>query len=152
MPDRKTWDEYFMDLAVATAARSTCPKARVGAVVVNDRNIVGTGYNGAPTGVEHCDKSGCLEIENHCFSVVHAEVNALMRAGNRVGGSTLYSTHRPCLDCCKLIVNAGVRRVAYRVPYLDSRCWVFGIDIQDEYLRQANVAVDVHRERVSGWG
>ncbi len=138
---RDSWEVYFMKMAVAAAGRSTCPKASVGAVVVLDGNVVGTGYNGSPIGMDHCSEIGCAENNGHCFNVVHAEANSLLRSGERANGAVLYCTHRPCLDCCKLIINAGISKVMYRIPYFDSRCSIVDVMVQDQYLEMANIEV-----------
>ena len=124
---RKTRDEYYLDLAFAAAARSTCPRASVGAVLTMDGSLVSTGYNGAPRGLPHCDDDqvGCAIIHDgerdRCIRSVHAEVNAILQASRRgdIAGATLYSTHLPCLECAKIIINVGVKRVVYQTEYRD---------------------------------
>ncbi|MCA9772659.1 MAG: cytidine/deoxycytidylate deaminase family protein [Myxococcales bacterium] len=126
---RKSWDAYFLDITRAVATRSTCPRAAVGAIIVKDRNILATGYNGAPSGQPHCAEVGCLifksenpfgETEINCYRTIHAEMNALIQAakhGARIEGADFYVTHSPCYHCLKSILNAGVRRVYYAKPY-----------------------------------
>jgi len=119
---RPGWDEYFMRVAETVATRATCPRARVGAVLVRDHRILTTGYNGAPRHVAHCTDVGC-EIDNdHCIRAVHAEANAIVQAaqhGVGLEGTTAYCTHQPCVGCAKLFISAGIRRIVYRDPYLD---------------------------------
>lgn len=128
---RPTWNEYFMELAVLTAQRSTCLRRQVGAVIVKDRHIIATGYNGAPRGIKHCeDRGGCLRQkmnipsgERHelCMAL-HAEQNAIIQAaslGQSVEGATIYVTHQPCVICAKMIINAGIQEIIVREGYPD---------------------------------
>ncbi|HSJ59089.1 MAG TPA: cytidine/deoxycytidylate deaminase family protein [Anaerolineae bacterium] len=120
--DRPSWDDYFMQITFQVARRATCPRASVGAVIVRDKRILTTGYNGAPAGLPHCTEVGCLIVNNHCVRVLHAEQNAIIQGalhGVDVSGSTLYVTHQPCLNCAKMIINAGIRRVVYAGDYPD---------------------------------
>lgn len=120
MTDRKSWDEYFIGIARAVAERATCDRKHVGAVLVRDRQIVATGYNGSVRGQPHCDDAGHLMVDGHCVRTVHAEMNALVQAartGAAVEGSTLYVTAFPCHLCAKLLANAGVVRVVFAEAY-----------------------------------
>jgi dCMP deaminase len=144
---RPGWDEYFMEVAEVVARRSTCLRRNIGAVVVKDKRILSTGYNGAPTGLPHCADVGCLREklgipsgERHeiCRGL-HAEQNALLQAarhGISLEGSTIYSTTEPCSLCAKMLINAGVRRVVYKVSYPDelSRELLSGAKVQVEQL------------------
>lgn len=115
---RKHWDEYFMDIARQVRERGTCPRLRVGAVVVKDKRIKGTGYNGSPPRFPHCDEAGCLMIAGHCRRTIHAEVNALMECTpDERRDATIYITAQPCMECAKLIVASGITRVVYACPY-----------------------------------
>jgi dCMP deaminase len=129
--DRPSWDEYFMEVAELAARRSTCLRRNVGAVVVLDKRIIATGYNGAPRGIMHCEeRGGCLREkmgipsgERHelCMAL-HAEQNAIIQAasmGQSIEGSTIYVTHQPCVICAKMIINAGIRRIVVREGYPD---------------------------------
>lgn len=121
---RVTQNKYFMDIALMTATRSTCPRAMVGAVLVKERNIIATGYNGTPSGSKHCIDAGCDVVGNHCVSTVHAEANCIAQAakhGHSVKGSIIYCTHKPCHNCMKLLINAGVMEVFYKTGYDDTR-------------------------------
>lgn len=137
---RPSWDQYFMDIAFDVAKRSTCPRAQVGAIIVRDKRILTTGYNGAPAGLPHCTDVGCLMIEDHCQRTLHAEQNAIIQAalhGVSVAGGTLYVTHQPCHTCAKMIINGGIERVIYGGHYPD--------ELAMSFLEQAGVEV-VHVE------
>ena len=126
--DRPSWDDYFMGITLQVAKRSTCPRAAVGAVIVRDKRILTTGYNGAPTGLPHCTEAGCLMVNGHCVRTLHAEQNAIIQGalhGVDVSGSTIYVTHQPCLVCAKMIINAGVERVVYGGHYPDEIACAF---------------------------
>lgn len=129
MDNRPTWDEYFMTITREVAERSTCLRAKVGAVIVRERNILATGYNGAPAGMPHCLDVGCEiyesrnpggEVVQNCFRTIHAEINAIAQAarqGTAIREADIYVTHTPCVHCFKTIVNTGIRRVFYEKPY-----------------------------------
>ncbi len=135
-PGRPTWDEYFMSITEAVAQRSTCLRRKVGAVLVRDKRILTTGYNGAPTGFSHCLEAGCLrekmgiksgERQELCRGL-HAEQNALVQAalhGVSVRGAVLYTTLEPCITCTKMLVNARVQEVVYQEEYPDELARVF---------------------------
>lgn len=117
---RRPWDQYFLELAHQVASRSTCDRAHVGAVLVLDKNILSTGYNGSIRGLDHCDDVGHLMEDNHCVRTVHAEANAIASAarhGVSVKNAVLYVTHFPCWLCFKLIANAGISKVVYDTAY-----------------------------------
>ncbi len=125
---RPSWDEYFMGITFQVAKRSTCNRARVGAIIVKDRRILTTGYNGAPAGLPHCDDVGHLMVDGHCVRALHAEQNAIIQAalhGVSVKGGTIYVTHQPCLTCAKMIINAGIVRVVYAGDYPDENSRAF---------------------------
>jgi dCMP deaminase len=129
--DRPSWDEYFMGIVELVAKRSTCLRRSVGAVLVKDKRILATGYNGAPSGVRHCLDTGCLRErlkvasgERHelCRGL-HAEQNAIIQSalhGVSLKGATLYCSNHPCVICAKMIINAGIVRVLYRDGYRDN--------------------------------
>ncbi|HID32790.1 MAG TPA: dCMP deaminase family protein [bacterium (Candidatus Stahlbacteria)] len=125
---RPTWHEYFMDIARLVASRSTCLRRQVGSILVKDRRILTTGYNGAPKGTRHCAEIGCLREDipagshHEICRGVHAEQNAIIQAayfGIPIQGSTLYSTHQPCFICTKMLINAGVVTIYYLEDYPD---------------------------------
>src|SRR5437870_3337317 len=121
---RAGWNEYFMGIAQQAATRSTCQRKHVGAVIVRDRTVLSTGYNGSIRGFDHCDEVGHLLENDHCVATVHAEANAIIQAAkNGVGidGAELYTTASPCWSCFKLIANAGIRRVYYGEFYRDEK-------------------------------
>lgn len=127
---RPSWDQYFMDITHLVATRSTCMRRQVGALLVKERNILATGYNGVPSGISHCDNAGCLRErlkvpsgERHelCRGL-HAEQNAIIQAarhGINIDHSTLYCTTMPCIICSKMIINAGITTVIYSEGYAD---------------------------------
>jgi len=129
-PERIPWDHYFMRIAQLVARRSTCIRRKVGAVIVRDKHILTTGYNGAPKGLPHCTEIGCLreklgipsgERVEICRGV-HAEQNALVQAarfGISLEGGVLYCTTQPCVTCAKLLINAGIERIIYLEGYAD---------------------------------
>lgn len=131
MQDRISWDEYFMEMAELTSKRSTCLRRNVGAVIVKDRHVIATGYNGAPRGIAHCDeRGGCMREklgvpsgERHELCIaLHAEQNAIIQAatlGQSIEGGTIYVTHQPCVICAKMIINAGITRIVVREGYPD---------------------------------
>jgi dCMP deaminase len=124
MSVRSSWDEYFMEIARQVASRATCDRKHVGAVLVRDRIILSTGYNGSIRGMPHCDEVGHLMENGHCVATVHAEANAVLQAartGVRIEGSALYTTASPCWPCFKLVANAGIVRIVYGEFYRDPR-------------------------------
>lgn len=131
MTERPTWDEYFMSIAELVAQRSTCIRRRVGAVLVRDKRIISSGYNGAPAGINHCIDVGCLREQQGIPSGerhelcrgLHAEQNAIIQAaiyGASVENATLYCTNMPCSICSKMLINARIVDVFYKEGYADS--------------------------------
>ncbi len=127
---RPSWDEYFMSIAEQVSGRSTCMRRRTGAVLVKGKRILATGYNGVPAGLAHCEAVGCLREQREIPSGshhelcrgIHAEQNAVIQAarhGIAIDGSTVYSTHQPCVLCAKILLNAGVVDVVFREAYPD---------------------------------
>lgn len=117
---RPTWDSYFINIALAVAERSTCDRAHVGAVLVRDKRILTTGFNGSPSGLPHCDSDGHLLVDGHCVRTIHAETNAIIQAalhGVSTKGATCYVTHFPCINCTKTLINAGISEIAYLNDY-----------------------------------
>jgi len=116
--NREDWDTWFMRIARSVATRSTCPRRYVGTILVQDRSIKGTGYNGAPSGVGSCLDRGCLMRDGHCVRTVHAEANLMLQtdAADRQD-ATVYATDMPCWNCMNLLVNSGVRRIYYERDY-----------------------------------
>lgn len=128
---RPSWDEYFMGMAKLTSQRSTCLRRKVGAVIVKDKHIVATGYNGAPRGLSHCaELGGCLREQlkvpsgqrHELCRALHAEQNAIIQAatlGQSIEGASIYITHQPCSICSKMIINAGIERIVVYEGYPD---------------------------------
>ena len=141
---RPTIDEYFMNIAKVVATRSTCLRHHVGAVIVRDKRIISTGYNGSPKGLKHCLDIGCIRDQESIESgtkveicrAIHAEQNAIIQAalhGTSTEGATLYCTHQPCIICAKMIINAGIIKVIYGEDYPD--------EAAIELFNEANIEV-----------
>lgn len=139
---RPTWDEYFMSIAEQVAGRSTCLRRATGAVLVKDKRILATGYNGVPKGLAHCEEAGCLREQRSIPSGshhelcrgIHAEQNAVIQAakhGIAMDGSIAYCTHQPCVLCAKILLNAGVVDIVFRDSYPDP--------LSEELLAEAGV-------------
>lgn len=146
---RPGWDDYFMEITRVVATRSTCSRRQVGAVLVRDKHILSSGYNGAPRGLDHCLEIGCLREQlgipsgqrQELCRGLHAEQNAIIQAayqGVETRGATIYVTHQPCITCAKMIINAGIVRVVYAGPYPD--------EMSLALLNQARVELVHHPE------
>ena len=121
---RKDWDHYFMDIAFKVAERSTCDRLHVGAVIVKNKRIKGTGYNGSPAGLPHCSETQCMMHNGHCVRCIHAEVNALLECSpDEREGATIYVTDEPCPECQKLIITSGISRVVFARSYPPMISW-----------------------------
>ena len=121
---RISWKNYFMNIAHEVATRSTCDRKHVGAVIVRDKTILSTGYNGSIKGLPHCEDAGCEMVDSHCVRTSHAEANAIVQAaknGVSIDKSEIYVTASPCYDCFKLIANAGIIKIYYEEFYRDQR-------------------------------
>jgi len=142
--ERPSWDEYFLEVAILVSKRATCLRRSVGAVLVKDKKILATGYNGAPSGLNHCLDIGCLreklkvpsgERQELCRGL-HAEQNVLVQAalyGVSTKGSTLYVTNQPCGICAKMLINAGIREIVISAGYPDK--------LAREFLKEAKIKV-----------
>lgn len=139
---RPCWDEYFMNITRLVAVRSTCLRRKVGAVIVKDKRLLSTGYNGAPRGITHCEEAGCIREKSGIPSGerhelcrgTHAEQNAIVQAalyGVAIEGATLYCTHQPCSVCTKMIINAGIKKIVYDNAYPD--------DLARQLLEEAGI-------------
>lgn len=120
---RPNWDEYFLKLAMLASERATCPRMHCGCVLVKDKNVIATGYNGSIPGDDHCDDVGCLVVDDHCVRTNHAEMNALMQAakhGHAVSGATAYCTNMACTTCAKALIAAGIKRVVVFTEFHDT--------------------------------
>ena len=136
---RASWDEYFMNIATEVATRATCDRKHVGAVIVRDRSILATGYNGSIAGLPHCDEEGHLMEDGHCVRTIHAESNAVIQAarnGVRIDGAGIYVTASPCFGCFKVIANAGIKRIVFGEFYRDHRIFELSklLDIELAHL------------------
>jgi len=127
-----------MNVAREVATRATCDRKHVGAVIVRDRCILATGYNGSIRGLEHCDEVGHMMEDGHCVRTIHAEANAIIQAarnGTRIDGSTIYVTASPCWPCFRMVANAGITRIVFGEFYRDERIFQFagrlGIELVD---------------------
>jgi len=137
---RASWDEYFMAIGRVVASRSTCDRKHVGAVMVKNRMILATGYNGSIRGLPHCDDEGHMMEDGHCVRTVHAEANAIVqaaRSGVELDGADIYVTASPCFGCFKLIANAGVRRIVFGEFYRDERIFNLSKTLGIELLHLA---------------
>lgn len=143
---RPSWDEYFLKIAKLVSERSTCLRRSVGAILVKDKKILATGYNGAPTGIPHCDKTGCLREKLHVPSGerhelcrgLHSEHNALLQAalhGVSVKDAVLYATTQPCIICAKMLINAGIKEIVVMGKYPDK--------MAAEFLKKAGIKIKV---------
>ncbi len=134
---RPNWDEYFLKLAMLASERATCPRMHCGCVLVKNKNVISTGYNGSIPGDDHCEDAGCLIVENHCVRTVHAEMNALTQAarrGNAVDGASAYVTNMPCTTCAKALITAGIKRVVIFSDFHDT--------MAEDFFGKASVAID----------
>jgi len=143
--ERPTWHQYFMDITRRVATRSTCTRRHVGSVIVKNRQILATGYNGAPRGVKHCAEVGCLREKlkvpsgqrHELCRGLHAEQNAIIQAafhGTSIDGAVLYTTTYPCMVCAKMLVNAGITHIYYEQGYPD--------ELAVKILEEAGIAVE----------
>ncbi len=147
---RPDWDEYFMGITEMVSSRSTCLRRKVGAIIVKEKRILTTGYNGPPQGVKHCEElGGCLRDKLNVPSgermelsrAVHAEQNAIIQAakyGIDINGGIMYVTNHPCFICAKMIINAGIRKIIYKEGYPD--------EFAKEILREAGIEVKKYKE------
>ncbi len=142
--DRPSWENYFMDITVLVAKRSTCTRRAVGAIIVKDKRVLSTGYNGAPSGIEHCLDIGCLREEldvpsgekHELCRGIHAEQNAIIQAayhGVSIRDAILFCTNLPCSICAKMIINAGIKKIYYKEGYADP--------MSEEMLEDADIGL-----------
>ena len=143
---RPSWNDYFLEVADLVATRSTCLRRQVGAVLVRDKRIISTGYNGAPRKLKHCSEVGCIRSENDIPSGkryelcrgVHAEQNAIINAayyGISTQDTVMYCTHQPCIICARIMINAGVVKVVHRGDFQD--------DVALELMKEAGIELVV---------
>lgn len=143
--DRPSWDDYFLEILEVVKKRSTCLRRQVAAIIVRDKRIIATGYNGAPSGVAHCGEVGCLRekmdvpsgVRHELCRGIHAEQNAIIQSavhGAGIKDATIYITHSPCVLCAKMIINAGIKRIVYTGDYPD--------ELSLALLTEAKILVD----------
>lgn len=136
--ERTDWNRYFMQIAEVVATRSTCDRRKVGAVIVREKMILSTGYNGSIRGMSHCDDVGHMMENGHCVATIHAEANAILQAarnGVRIEDAEMYVTASPCWNCFKMIANSGIRKIYYGAFYRDEKIFhvagILGIQLVD---------------------
>jgi dCMP deaminase len=156
-PQRPSWETYFMDITALVAKRTTCLRRAVGAVIVKDKRILATGYNGAPSGIRHCAETGCLReqlnvesgMRHELCRGIHAEQNAIIQAayhGVSVKGASLFCTNQPCSICAKMIINAGIVTIYYRSGYADELARVMLAEAGVPMIRVGDAETQEHRE------
>ena len=151
MPERASWDQYFMNIAQVVSSRSTCSRKLVGAVIVREKTILSTGYNGSIRGMPHCSEVGHMMENGHCVATIHAESNAILQAaknGVMIDGGTLYVTASPCWNCFKQIANCGIRRIVYGEFYRDERIFDVANQLSIELVHLQVPAEATSQEKV----
>jgi len=139
---RANWEQYFMNIAKEVATRSTCSRKHVGALIVRDKTILSTGYNGSIRGMPHCDDVGHMMEDGHCVATIHAETNAILQAaknGVMIDGGEVYITSSPCWPCFKMLANAGIKKIYYGEFYRDQRIFDVAKKLEIELI---NIPVD----------
>jgi dCMP deaminase len=134
---RPSWDQYFLKLAMLASERATCPRMHCGCVIVRDKHVLATGYNGSLPGLPHCDEVGCMVVDGHCIRTNHAEMNAICQAarnGVSLNGGSAYVTNMPCTTCAKALVSTGIRRVIIFSDYHSGH--------SEQFLHEADVRLD----------
>jgi dCMP deaminase len=133
---RPSWDEYFLKVAMLVSERSTCPRMHCGCVLVKDKQILSTGYNGSIPGDAHCEDEGCMIVDNHCVRTIHAEMNAVLQCsahGVNTKDATAYITNMPCTTCAKALIIAGIKEVVIFSDYHDT--------LAEDFFKRANVKI-----------
>lgn len=133
---RPSWDEYFLKVAMLVSERATCPRMHCGCVLVRDRQILSTGYNGSIPGDKHCEEDGCIIVDNHCIRTIHAEMNAILQCsshGISTHGSTAYITNMPCTNCSKALITSGIKEIVIFSDYHDT--------LAEEFFKKASVNI-----------
>ncbi|MBI5731480.1 MAG: dCMP deaminase [Ignavibacteriales bacterium] len=133
---RPSWDEYFLKVAMLVSERATCPRMHCGCVLVREKQILSTGYNGSIPGDRHCEDDGCIIVDNHCIRTIHAEMNAILQCsshGISTQGSTAYITNMPCTNCAKALITAGIKEIVIFSDYHDT--------LAEEFFKKANVNI-----------
>lgn len=133
---RPSWDEYFLKLAMLVSERATCPRMHCGCVLVKEKQILSTGYNGSIPGDRHCEDIGCMIVDNHCIRTIHAEMNAILQCsshGISTQGATAYITNMPCTNCSKALITAGIKEIVIFSDYHDT--------LAEKFFTIANVKI-----------
>lgn len=151
---RPSWDEYFLKVAMLVSERATCPRMHCGCVLVRDKQILSTGYNGSIPGDDHCENAGCMIVDNHCVRTIHAEMNAILQCSSH-GVSTYnaiaYVTNMPCTNCAKALITAGIKEVVIFSDYHDTLAELFfeksGVKIKR--LKMPDIKIDYNLESFS---
>lgn len=136
MKKRPEWDEYFLKVAMLVSERATCPRMHCGCVLVRDKRILATGYNGSIPGADHCEDVGCMIVDNHCVRTIHAEMNAILQCsihGISTEGASAYVTNMPCTNCAKALIGAGIKEVVIFSDYHDTKA--------EEFFEKAGVVL-----------
>ena len=149
---RPSWDEYFLKVAMLVSERATCPRMHCGCVLVRDKQILSTGYNGSIPGDDHCEDAGCMVVDNHCVRTIHAEMNAILQCSNH-GVSTenaiAYVTNMPCTNCAKALITAGISEVVIFSDYHDTLAEQFfakaGVNIKRLQVPDAVISYDLNK-------
>ncbi|KJE26626.1 cytidine and deoxycytidylate deaminase zinc-binding region family protein [Geobacillus kaustophilus] len=139
---RMSFDEYFLRMALLASERATCQRLKVGAVIVKNKNVLATGYNGSASGEVHCIDEGCLMRDGHCIRTIHAEQNAILQCakhGVNVNGASIYVTHFPCLHCTKSLVTVGIREIVYLNDYRNDEYALYLIERSGIKLRKVTI-------------
>ena len=133
---RPSWDDYFLKVAMLVSERATCPRMHCGCVLVKDKQILSTGYNGSIPGDAHCEDEGCMIVDKHCVRTIHAEMNAILQCsshGVRTAGATAYVTNMPCTNCSKALITAGIKEVVIFSDYHDT--------LAEQFFKNAKVKI-----------
>ena len=150
---RPNWDEYFLKLAMIASERSTCPRMHCGCIIVKDKHVIATGYNGSLPGQPHCEDDECMVVNNHCIRTAHAEINALAQATNHGGGvrgSTAYLTNMSCTDCAKAMIASGIKRIVVFSDFHDTKATQFYTESGVEIDKQEMPSTKIDYETVLG--
>ncbi|MGE5403151.1 MAG: deoxycytidylate deaminase [Ignavibacteriales bacterium] len=147
---RPSWDNYFLKLAMLVSERSTCPRMHCGCVLVRDKQILSTGYNGSIPGGEHCEDAGCLIVDNHCIRTIHGEMNAILQCssnGISTAGATAYITNMPCTNCAKALIAAKIKEIVIFSDFHDTMAEKFfsdaGIKIRRLEMPETTISYDL---------
>ncbi len=151
---RPSWDDYFLKVAMLVSERATCPRMHCGCVLVKNKQILSTGYNGSIPGDKHCEDDGCLIVDNHCVRTIHAEMNAILQCsshGISTQGATAYITNMPCTNCSKALITAGIKEIVIFSDYHDTLAEKFFeiADIKIRRLPQPDKEIDYDLESFS---